>query len=84
MNKLGQTMGLAILSFLAVIICGFVFINFIMPEISDFRVNLNCANADSISDGTKVLCLIGDTVVPYVIIGIVAVAVGIIMARVNL
>jgi hypothetical protein len=83
-NKKGQTMGLAILSALAVFVCGFVFINFLMPEVTDFRANLSCASADTISDGTKLLCLVGDTVVIYWIWLVFSIVIGIIIARLNL
>lgn len=84
MNKKGQSMGLAILSFLAVLIIGLMFVNFLMPEITTFRADMSCASAESISDGTKLLCLIGDATIPYLIIGIVSLAVGAITARMNL
>lgn len=84
MNKSGQTMGLAILSALAVFIIGLMFVNFIMPEVTTFRSALECSSAATISDGTKLLCLIGDATIPYLIIGIVSLAVGAITARMNL
>lgn len=77
-------MGLAVLSFLAVMIIGLVFINFIMPEVSTFRLNLNCASADTISSGTKILCLFGDIVVPYVILSVLALAISAITARLSI
>lgn len=77
-------MGLAILSFIAIIIIGFTFVNFLMPEISQFRIDMNCASATTISSGTKILCLIGDATIPYVIVAILALAVGAITARLTL
>lgn len=84
MNKHAQTMPLAILSFLAVIIVGFTLIQFLLPEISDFRVNIGCADADTLSDGGMVLCLISDGIIPYVIISVLALAIGLITARMKL
>lgn len=84
MNSKGQTMGLAILSFLAVLIIGLMFVNFLLPEVTNFRVDMSCASADTISDGTKLLCLFGDATVPYVIVLIVSLAVGAITVRLNL
>ena len=80
-SKKGQTLGLAILSFLGILIVGFMFINFLMPEITDFRVDMNCANADEISDGNKVLCLVGGLAVPLFIVAILSIAIGAITKR---
>jgi hypothetical protein len=84
MNKKGQTMGLAILSAIFVFITGMMIINFIIPEVNDFRINLNCADAESISDGTKLLCLVGGTAVPYWILLIFSILVGAIVSRLSL
>jgi len=84
MNKKGQTMPLAILSAIAIFIVGLMFVNFIMPEVTNFRTGMDCVNAESIRDGAKILCLIGDAVVPYFIIVIVSLAVGVIIARLRL
>lgn len=77
-------MGLAILSFLAVLIIGLMFVNFLMPEVTTFRTDMNCANASAISDGTKILCLFGDITVPYVIILVLALGIGAITARLSI
>ncbi len=84
MNNKGQVMGLAILSALAVFVCGFLFINFLMPEVTTFRTAIGCANVSAISDGQKVMCLFGDVTVPYFIVGLLSLAVGAITARLNL
>lgn len=84
MNKKGQSMGLAILSFLAVLIIGIMFVNFLMPEVTTFRTAMNCASADTISDGTKLLCLFGDATIPYVIVLIFSLAIGAITARLSI
>lgn len=84
MNKRGQTMGLAILAAVGVFIIGLMFVNFIMPEIAIFRGAMDCASADTISSGTKVICLIGDATVPYLIVAIVSLAIGAITSRLNL
>ena len=77
-------MGLAVLSAVAVFVCGFLFINFLMPEVTVFRASLSCTSVDTISDGTKLLCLFGDATIPYVILGIVSLAIGAITARLRL
>ena len=81
MNKKGQTMPLAILSALAILVVGFTFVNFLLPEVSDFRINIGCDDMSSISDGAKILCLAGDGIVPYVIISILSLLTGVIIAR---
>jgi len=81
MNKKGQILGLSILTFLGILIVGFMFVNFILPEVTDFRTNLSCADASAISDGTKVLCLVGDLAVPLFIVAILSVAIGVITKR---
>lgn len=82
-NKKAQTMGLAILSAIAVFVVGLMFINFIMPEVTNFRVDMTCSDS-SISDGSKLMCLMGDLVVPYVILVIISLGVGAITARLAL
>ncbi len=77
-------MGLAILSTVAVFVCGFLFINFLMPEVTVFRASLSCTSVDTISDGTKLLCLFGDATIPYVILGIVSLGIGAITTRLRL
>lgn len=77
-------MGLSILSFLAVLIVGLMFVNFLLPEITTFRADMSCASADTISSGTKLLCLFGDATVPYVIVLILSLGIGAITSRLSL
>lgn len=84
MNKKAQTMGLAIINTIAIFLIGFMFINFLMPEVTDFRVNLNCSDASNIHDGNKLLCLMGDATVPYFILLIFSLGLGIIMSRLGI
>lgn len=81
MNKQGQTMGIAIISAVVFFIVGLLTINFVMPEVTNARAALDCANAAGISDGTKVLCLVIDTTVIYWILTIFSILFGIITAR---
>jgi len=83
-SKRGQTLGLAILSSIFIFITGLMIINFIIPEVTEFRINLNCADAESISDGTKLLCLVGGTAVSYWILLIFSIIVGAIVSRMTL
>jgi len=82
-NKKGQTMGLAILSTIAVFVIGFMFINFLMPEVTNFRTDMNCISPN-ISDGSKLMCLMGDLAIPYIMLSILSLAVGAITARMTL
>lgn len=84
MNNRGQSLGLAILSAIFVLIVGFTAVNFLMPEITDFRTNLNCSSASTISDGAKVLCLIADATIPYFIVIVLSMAIGGITYQLNL
>ncbi len=83
-NNRGQTMGIAILSAVFIFIIGMMIINFVMPEVTTTRAELDCANAAGISDGTKVLCLVVDTVVIYWILTVFSVLSGIIIGRLSL
>ena len=68
-NKKAQgTMPLAILSALAVFIVGFVFINFLLPAVTTFRIDMGCSDMTSLHDGAKLLCVLGSSVIPYAII----------------
>ena len=82
-NKKGN-ISLAILSALAVFICGFLFINFLTPEIDTFRTAMDCSSVATITDGQKLVCLGGGLVVPYFIIGLISLAIGGITARLRL
>ena len=87
MNNKAQSSGIPNL-LLAFMVAGFLFligmgiINIIKPEVTNARSsgNLDCSSS-TISDGTKVTCLLIDIVVPYVFVIIFAAAGGIITAR---
>ena len=79
--KKAQTFGVTLVSAIVVFIIGLMMINFLMPEITTFRTNLNCADASAITDGTKLLCLAVDTTIPYWILLIFSILVGSIAAR---
>lgn len=83
MNKKGQTMGLAILSAIFILLVGLMVVNFLMPEITNFRVNMSCSDASGIHDGVKILCLITDGAIPYWIVLIFSLAIGGITARLS-
>lgn len=81
MSSKGQTLGLAVLYSLFFFVFGILFINFLQPDIISVQNSLSCSSPLTISDGTKIVCLMVDGVMPYFIIGIVSVAMGAITAR---
>lgn len=84
MNKKAQTFGIAVLSTIFIVLIGFATINFLFDPITDLRTTLDCTNAAGISDGTKLLCLVTDIVIPYWVYLIFAIAIGAITARMYL
>ena len=78
------SLGLGIVSSLVVLIIGLMMVNFLMPEITTFRTDMNCSDAANISDGTKLLCLLVDTTVPYFIVIIFSLVIGGITSRLNI
>ncbi len=85
MNKKSQALpglGFAVVVALMIFFIGMLAMNFIRDEVTAARnvSNLNCSDY-SISDGSKLTCLLIDIVVPYFIIIIIAAAGGIITAR---
>ena len=83
-GKKGQTFGIAILSSIIIFIIGIMCINFLMPEVSDARINLSCDSPTTISDGTKFLCLLVDVQVPYFIWLVFSISLGAILVRMKL
>ena len=81
MNRKGQTFGIAIMTAIFVFIIGMLCINFLFDDITIARDSLSCSDADNISDGTKLLCLGIDIIVPYFIILIISLSIGLIIER---
>jgi hypothetical protein len=82
-NKKAQ-LGLAIINAIFVFIMGMLIINFLMPEVTNFRVNMNCDSYTTISDATKLLCLVSDITIVYWIWLIFSITIGVIISRLNL
>ena len=88
MNNKGQ-MGIAIVTAIMIFMVGMVVVNILKPEITTARSSasgLDCANTtftngSSISDGTRLTCLVIDFTIPYFIIIIFSVAGGAIVGR---
>jgi len=79
MNNKGQV-GLAIISAVMIFMVGMVTVNLLKPEITNARETtaLDCQN-NSITDGTKLTCLVVDFTVPYFMIIIFSVVGGILV-----
>lgn len=77
-------MGLSIMGLIIFMIIGFMCINFFFNEVDTARANLSCASPNSISDATKLLCLVVDITIPYWIWIILAVGIGLLLVRINL
>jgi len=80
MNKRGS-LGIAIVSAIFIFIVGFATLNLIMPEVTNFRIDMGCSDASAITDGTKLTCLVGDLTIPYFILLILSISLGGIISR---
>ena len=83
MNNKGQIaeLGLAVLIAMMLFMSGMIALNILKDSVTDARTGLSCSSPATISDGTKILCLIVDGVVPYFIISIISVAGGLIISK---
>ena len=77
-------MGLAILAAIFTLLTGMLMLNFLLPEITTFRADMSCSSVDTITDGTKLLCLLVSGTVPYWILIIFSLAIGGITSRLTL
>ena len=65
---------------IVVYIFGVLFLPFLMDDLTTFRDAMSCSSS-SISGGTMLSCLVGDAVVPYLILFFISLALGFIMGR---
>lgn len=74
---------LGILFGVFIFIFAMLMFNFLKPLVTDTRSpdNLDCSDVASISDGTKLTCLIVDGTIPYFIIVVISLVGGVITAR---
>ena len=82
MNNRGQ-MGIAVIAAIMIFMVGMLVINILKPEVTTARSaasGLDCANT-TITDGTKLTCLVVDFTVPYFILIVFSAAGGFITAR---
>ena len=80
MRKRGQIFSSVVVALILFMI-GMICINFLQPEVLSARTGLACSSAATISDGTKLMCLGIDVVVPYFIILVLSITGGIITEK---
>ena len=80
-NKRGQSLGLGIMSFIFIIIAGFLMLNFLTGEVTRSRIDMACSDVDNIEDGNKLFCMVTNIVVPYWIWIIISVGIGAVIVR---
>lgn len=78
------SMGMAIIFAVFIFIIGMTVVNLIMPEVTNFRVGMDCSNSAGISDATKLTCLAGDVTIPYFILLVFSVAGGFLVEKLAL
>lgn len=76
MTNILFTLAMASMIFFA----GMLIANFLTQDVTTFRTAMDCTN-QSISDGNKITCLVGDLVMPYFIWAIISLAGGIVIAK---
>ncbi len=83
MNKKAQAGGFAIILAIFIFIVAMSAINLLKPDITLLRTSsgINCSDASSISDGTKLICLGLDVVIPVMIVSVFLVAGGLIINK---
>jgi len=75
MNK-NAGLFLGVIVAIMVFMAGVLFVEFIKDDVTQTRVDLSCSTPDSITDGTKLLCLVIGGTVPYYIIAFLSIVVG--------
>ncbi len=79
MNKQGNAF-IGIILAVFIYMMGVLVIPFFQDDIVQTRIDLDCTNL-SISDGTKMTCLVVDTAIPYYIWLFLSVALGFIASK---
>lgn len=72
-NKGSIFMGITVA--LIVWIFGMLILPFMLDDVSTFRLDMDCVNA-SISDVSKLVCVMGDSLIPYFIWTVISLALG--------
>ena len=75
-NKTGSIYSIILIAFM-IFVVGMIIVNFITPEITTARTQLNCDDS-TITDGAKLLCLNVDISLVYFILLVLSLTVGVI------
>jgi type II secretory pathway component PulF len=78
MNKKGNIY-MSIMVSLIIFVVGMIVVNFIAPEVTTTYSDLSCAAPPT--DGTKILCLVVDSVLPYFFILVLSIIGGILTEK---
>lgn len=83
MNNKGQFAQLGLVCLIALIffMCGMIVMNILKDSVTDARTGLSCSSPATISDGTKMLCLIVDSTIPIWILTVISVAGGLVISK---
>lgn len=81
LNDKRGTVYFSLIIALIIFMVGMIAVNFVKGEVTNARVGLECSNAAGITDGTKLLCLITDSAVPYFILLILSISLGVITEK---
>ena len=77
-NKKGNIF-FAIVIALILFMIGMLMVNFIKTEVTNARTDLTCTSPAT--DGTKILCLLLDSTVPYFMVLILSIALGVLTEK---
>jgi hypothetical protein len=77
MNK-GGNMFAGVMIAIVLFMLGMLVVNFLMPEVTQARLDASCSDSANISDGTKLMCLFIDSTIIYWFILVFSIAGGII------
>ena len=71
---------MVVMTALIIFMVGMTMINFIKPEVTPAYSSISCGSTPA-TDGTKVLCLVVDTALPYFILLVLSLVGGLVVDR---
>lgn len=77
-NKRGQGIFIGVIIALLIYVAGILFLPLAKDIVDSSRTDSSCSTPASISDGSKILCLMFDGAIPYFLWFIVSIAFGVI------
>ena len=72
---------ISVVSGIIMFMAGMYLMNPLIDSVIDARTALACASASTITDGTKLLCLFVDSIVPYFILLVFSVAISLLVNK---